>query len=798
MTFYYCDAPAGAGKTYALKKVAIKKVEQGKNVLIVQPTKDLIDETVSSLSGSGVYCHVIHSDHSDRSVIADITNYLKKPYHEPHILLITWSAFEQIPYVNRREDWHLFVDEVPQVNLHEPFNASISHRILTDHVSTHTLGPVYSCLAISDRTAVRKLSDEGASDHAAKLYGGFARKLLSNNWELYVDQAQFSGLLEGNKKRLSIFALMQPSILAGFASTTITAARFSETLLCKLWAARGVDFVPHKELTKELRYHSHSGGETIKIFYGFEKDWSKTFRDQDGKKFWTMYIDAINKEIGTQRLLWLANKDTKDNPFHENAQRLPNTPHGLNQYQYEYDAFAALSALNPTPDHFKFLEWKGIDAEEVRTATYRLQVYQAALRCSIRNPDNKIPKKIFVPDLATALWLQSIFIGSEIISLGIPIDQGSLKKKAGRPKKHQNDNDRKAAHRERELLRQEVIIDKIYHSPKKVIGTDDHEYQDSIKSCDENTLREINDNNLILEKDELLRFHGSLWDRKYATRPSHYGMFNSHEKLIQALRLMSKRKFSDKDEVKFISPTYFIEKEGIGTSRGEDNVAFSRGIWLDFDEGNITPKKFGSMFPKLRFVAYSTWSSTGSQPRWRAYIPTNGTMTPEQYTTITSEILLKIIGYGYHLKKVDPAKPEKLAHGLDLSKLVPASLFKLPCRTPDKTGSFFTDIREDRELLNVKEWLAFGHIQKEAEAEIEEVNSQPVSDADIQLYLKRWRETGTQKGNGDSEMYALTMDLYRLGLRGSRLEEILLTAASSAHSPKDRVRQVKRIMKSSR
>ena len=71
--------------------------------------------------------------------------------------------------------------------------------------------------------------------------------------------------------------------------------------------------------------------------------------------------------MGTQKFLWLANNDIQDNLFGENGIRLPNVPHGLNRYQYDYDAFVSLSALNPSPDHFKFLQWIGVDPEEAGT-----------------------------------------------------------------------------------------------------------------------------------------------------------------------------------------------------------------------------------------------------------------------------------------------------------------------------------------------------------------------------------------------------------------------------------------------
>ena len=82
MTIYYSDAPGGAGKTAAIQKIAILKVRSGSNVLIVQPTKELIKQMVSNLENAGVLYHSIHSDNTSK-VTSEITIYLKSPNTKP-------------------------------------------------------------------------------------------------------------------------------------------------------------------------------------------------------------------------------------------------------------------------------------------------------------------------------------------------------------------------------------------------------------------------------------------------------------------------------------------------------------------------------------------------------------------------------------------------------------------------------------------------------------------------------------------------------------------------------------------
>ena len=801
MTINYCDAPSGAGKTYSIQKIAMTKVRKGQNVIIVQPTTDLIKQTASTLFENELHCRVIHSENSNGKVISEITKYLKEPYPEAHILLITWSAFHQLPYFHRPDNWHLFVDEVPQVHIHESFNASLSHCLFTDHVFTETRGPVYSLLQVSDKSAIRKLSEEGARDEAAKAYSAIARRLLSNQWELYVNEQNYDCLLNGTKKELSIFSVMKHNVFANFASVTIAGARMMETPLYKIWSDKGIQFSPHKELTSNLRYHSHCGGETVQIFYGYENEWSKTFRDKSDKKIQNLYIDDVMKEIGTEKFLWMANSDIKKSPFPENTNglRLPNVPHGLNEYQYEYDAFVSLSALNPTPEHFKFLEWYGVDAEEIRTATYRHSVYQAAFRCSIRDPENDRQKKLFVPDKSTAIWLQSIINGSEVISLQIDTGDLQLKKTRGRKKIHGSDNERKDASRKRQSLRMQFIVDQLYNGSGTVTTHDCEPINSSIKSCDENTFtKDQQDNHLDASEEKKMRFHGSIWDHDQALEPSHLVNDITHEIFIKHLRKLAKRKIEDKEHNKLMSPSCFVKRDGVDTSRGTANILFCNGVWLDFDKGNLTPKEFSSLFPKLRIIAFSTWSSTKQQPRWRAYIPTDNVMSIDEYQAITKEFLRKMIDSGYRQQKVDPSQPLRKAHGLDLGKMGPASLFYLPCVSKVVEASFFLDFKKDRKTLCVQEWIAFGSIVKETETTDDPDLQEAEADIDISPHIQRWREQGTLQGCGDSEMYVLATSLHQLGLRGSHLNSILVNAAMLAHSPKDRIRQFKRIMKSFR
>ena len=142
----------------------------------------------------------------------------------------------------------------------------------------------------------------------------------------------------------------------------------------------------------------------------------------------------------------MANVDVADTHFATtpSATRLPNSPHGLNQYQSIHNV-AILSALNPTPAHFGFLAKMGVDSDAVHTANYRYTVYQALMRCSARNPLDQNAKNIVVMDRATADWLALLFPGATVCAMaGLPAQLPVGK--PGRTKTHKNSAARTKAH----------------------------------------------------------------------------------------------------------------------------------------------------------------------------------------------------------------------------------------------------------------------------------------------------------------------------------------------------------------
>jgi hypothetical protein len=101
-------------------------------VLICQPSIFLLNQTLSDIASlePQVRVRAIHGENSGR-VIADIVEHINHTSMEGEILLITHSALMLLPYIHRRQDWHLIVDEIPQADWCAEFSIADTHRLIS-------------------------------------------------------------------------------------------------------------------------------------------------------------------------------------------------------------------------------------------------------------------------------------------------------------------------------------------------------------------------------------------------------------------------------------------------------------------------------------------------------------------------------------------------------------------------------------------------------------------------------------------------------------------------------------------
>ena len=155
MTIKFLDSLAGSGKTRALARYADRFVRRGHKVLVVQPTKHLIEKTIAEELQPLDPSYPIRAIHGDsaleNSVVADIVNHTRTTARDVgEILFITHAAFFRLPYIERKGDWILLMDEAPQVDMFEEFMLPETHHLLTAHLTVVPGGPVYGFLVANE------------------------------------------------------------------------------------------------------------------------------------------------------------------------------------------------------------------------------------------------------------------------------------------------------------------------------------------------------------------------------------------------------------------------------------------------------------------------------------------------------------------------------------------------------------------------------------------------------------------------------------------------------------------------
>lgn len=152
MTIDIFDALAGAGKTRALVGHSDRLARHGQKVLFVQPTMYLITKTIDDelLPLDPTYAvRPIHGDcvSKSESVIAKIVAHFQNtPADCGEIVFITHAAFLLLPYIERKADWTLIMDEVPQVDCFQELRLPDTHHLITPFLALVPGGASYGRL----------------------------------------------------------------------------------------------------------------------------------------------------------------------------------------------------------------------------------------------------------------------------------------------------------------------------------------------------------------------------------------------------------------------------------------------------------------------------------------------------------------------------------------------------------------------------------------------------------------------------------------------------------------------------
>jgi hypothetical protein len=320
----------------------------------------------------------------------------------------------------------------------------------------------------------------------------------------------------------------------------------------------------------------------------------------------------------------------------------------------------------------------------------------------------------------------------------------------------------------------------------KIAGTN----QSGARLCNETTNKPFSD---IVTGPAI----GTLYSDTFSSKPLAYCAYYSDDEFIDVLAAFHEDIIGKKEQRWLISPAIFDPDKCEGSDRGLGNIVYMRGIWLDFEDGDLKPDEFPSLFPHVRMVVFNTFRHTKENPRFRVFIPTTGVMPPEAYTRIWDQIALKIRDAGFSVGK--PKKGQLKRSGLDRSKRSPTSLFYLPCQAQNREESFFKEYKVERTALDPADWIENSAFDFEVSDfrsfDFQQEDREP-DQARIEAARTEWR--ATPKGEGDFACFKFAIELEKAGMSDWEIEATLSEEARYAHSPSDRQRQIPSIMHSLR
>jgi hypothetical protein len=424
--FKYVDAPAGSGKTYSLTHFAVEQANQHRKIIIAQPSKKLIEQTQLDIAtiDPEVKVTAIFGGRGTKNVVGELTRHLTNATpHSGEVLLITHEGLKRLETQGYRGAWQLVVDEIPSVFDHKPLTIKHTHWLVTPQFQLESLGVGISAVKAESSTAIDELIAKADEDQNYQTFKDVLKAVIDPNRLVCVVDGTWNQLLSGSAKQCDFFVIQKPQFFAGWASVTFMGANAWHTEMMVIWPKLfTVEFDVHPELSSRLRYDQHRNGQRLTLRYMFDQ-WSKNYADLTvhGKPVITHVVEAVKALFNGADFLWGANKENED--LFSRASFLPHLPHGLNDPAFAgCHNVALLSASNRQTPSIKFLGLLGLSDDQI-TGTLAHQIaYQAAMRCSLRDPTAIEPVTIVVPAKATADWIAERFPGSCVKYLDTGLD----------------------------------------------------------------------------------------------------------------------------------------------------------------------------------------------------------------------------------------------------------------------------------------------------------------------------------------------------------------------------------------
>lgn len=824
-TIYYVSGGCGSGKTEAAITYMLHLCRtSGKNVLLVQPTKFLLEQTSKRIRQRHPDQNVvlIHGENGDDdvSVKARIMAFMRG-HHRRVILGITHAAFLGMKSWHRDGDWHLIMDEIPaadgtfQLNVPDTFRWFIDDfEIESGHGAYFRMSRAVGHQRRFDDVAANKERD----DLLAVLHDLYA-KVSSKAHDVWVRRDCWNRLgkqrLDGQGRHGALIChwALRPEVFETWDRPTIMGANFTSSMLYLLWQDK-VEFAPHPHIKPKFEHYPRETGERLTLHYISERRNSVSLQARLDKRFHTAVNDAISKHWGTEPFLWVGN-NAKGGDFivSKAGTRIPAICHGRNDC-VKHTRIAIFAALNDTPPHFKFLEVElGIQADVVHQAKSQEVIHQAIMRTALRDAASSKRVEVLVVDKETALQLKARLFPAARIEGPDEIDPAFIERdmkarERARTKLALTPVERNAKAREakKRLQDQQLRLSLLLAGGHKTLCVGPSQTHDRCYDYDLNNIVDF--------------VTPGISASFVSTKTSPY-VLNEHitnwNEVHALLRDAFAHAYKAKDDNLLMSGAKYDPWLSPDTRRGLANVEYVTFMQLDFDGDDLGVDELHEVLDDFAWLAFNSFNNDlgEGQLRYRVFIPFRHPVTADYYHRLWDALAARIEQYGFTIGRRVPGKPFS---GLDKSKRPANSIFYMPsqARRDHRRNSFFDDSQWDEaDILDPLAWLDVLDFAPAEEREALVFDKSPelrglqgallaqranrdeeeISDA---LADMRSACISAAPGTGNTTLFAQAAKMKRLGISESDRERLLQSLAQLMRNPNERRAQIPSIQKSLR
>ena len=379
-----------------------------------------------------VFCPTIGGRFMDLSPKSTVEKTLIKLLNNKYaqLTICTQSALKQLSegsIKTVKPDYVLIYDEFSHVDHFYSVAMTHTHQHYSHHLTATPYGSadLLKVTLAQNTTLPLELADpKKYRDDTQKLFAPVLDHLLSGDTVLTAKEAYTNQIIKGrtnvNRKDPAVHFLVieKPDYLLGWKKTTILSANFDQSLTFHLLRQfYGIQFVMDQGIQKSLRFTQHTNGHRLTIKYLDTGSTSITRYGEiagSGKENNFIRIDDFtHSQFSNGYLIVANNKHTLQR--HSNREELPVISHGLNAFQHTHQV-AFLAALNKSTMHIKMLKSLGIK-DELIGAHIHETIYQAVMRCSLRDPSAVEPVTVFLTDKPRAEALSRKLNGSKLVAL---------------------------------------------------------------------------------------------------------------------------------------------------------------------------------------------------------------------------------------------------------------------------------------------------------------------------------------------------------------------------------------------